>query len=82
MSKVERFLNKMFPTVIDESTGLPLNVNVKNLTLSMLSQYDRNTLYRNIKNVLKNEMHLPENDAEMMAKGYVNKKWDDIKKML
>lgn len=82
MSKVERFLNKMFPTVIDESTGLPLNVNVKNLTLSMLSQYDRNTLYRNIKNVLKNEMHLPEIDAEMMAKGYVNKKWDDIKKML
>ncbi len=82
MSKLERFLNKMFPTVVDESTGLPLNVNVNSLTISMLSQYDRNTLYRNIKKVLKDQMHLPEDDAEMMAKGYVNKKWEDIKKML
>jgi hypothetical protein len=82
MSKVEKFLNKMFPTQNDESTGLPLNVKVNDQLLSMLSQYDRNTLYRNIKYSLTKQMHLPEEMAETMAQGYVKQKWEEIKKML
>jgi hypothetical protein len=82
MSKIERFLDQHYEVKHCDITDLPLNIMIGDSIYSLMDAYGRHYCESSIQKHLMNEFTFPEEDANVVAKRYVQSKYDKIKELL